>query len=211
LLVLLSLCGGYALSAELEAVEVLSRVQAWLDGTHTLAGQFEQTLISSALGAGLAESGQLYIERPGKMRWDYISPERKVAIIKGDKTWFYLAEDEQIFLGRLDDELELLPTILANQTDLSELFGVSLTATPRKGGDGAYLLQLEPLSLSTGVVEQVILNVSAPDFAINSAEILDAGGNTSSYRFSRLARNEGLPKAIFLFEPPAGTLISGNH
>ena len=117
LLVLLGLlwfAGGTVLGAELKAVEVVSRVQAWLDGTHTLAGQFEQVLISSALGAGLEENGRLYIERPGKMRWDYTSPERKVAIIQGDLTWFYIEEDEQMFLGRLDGEIKLLPMLLAS-------------------------------------------------------------------------------------------------
>jgi outer membrane lipoprotein carrier protein len=214
LLVLLGLlwsAGGTVLGAELKAVEVVSRVQAWLDGTHTLVGEFEQVLISSALGAGLEESGRLYIERPGKMRWDYTSPERKVAIIQGDLTWFYIEEDEQMFLGRLDGEIELLPMLLAEQTALDDMFSISLSATPRRGGEGAYRLLLEPLTSSSGALEQITLSVSPPGFAINSAEILDSGGNRSLYRFDRLERNGAFPKAIFHFEPPSGTLISGTH
>ena len=55
--------------------------QAWLSGTSTLDVRFRQNLVSAALGTTATESGRLYLERPGKLRWDYLDPERKVALV----------------------------------------------------------------------------------------------------------------------------------
>ena len=131
-------------SAGDEAAMVLARVQAWLDGTKDLQAGFTQTLVSGALGAGLEESGAMYLERPGRMRWDYLEPERKIALVNDQRTTLYLIEDAQLIRGRLDSESDLLPTLLAGQARVADRFEATLLATPDIGGEGAYRLRLAP-------------------------------------------------------------------
>jgi outer membrane lipoprotein carrier protein len=194
-----------ALSAAGPAPEaVVQGFQGWLDGTETLQGKFEQTMISGALGTGLVESGRMYLERPGRMRWDYLEPERKVALLDGGLTRLYLEEEREMIEGRLEDESELLPELLAGEGRITDRFTPSLL----EGAD--YRLRLVPRGEGEPFAE-VVLQLSSKRFAIEEAEVLDAAGNRMLYRFTDLRRNRGLPQAIFRFEPPPGTSILGSH
>jgi outer membrane lipoprotein carrier protein len=192
-------------SRELDAASVAQRLQAWLDATRDFEAGFEQTLASGALGTGLAESGRLYLWRPGRMRWDYLEPERKVALVDGESTWLYLEEDSQLWEGRLEDDA-LLATLLAGARPLDTVFDSALLATPRRGGKGAYRLQLVPRTDDESF-QHVVLTLRPPEFAIEAADVLDAAGNLMQYRFVDLRRNEGVSESVFHFEPPPGTEI----
>src|SRR6476659_3500194 len=39
------------------------------------------------------ESGTVYFRRPGRMRWDYDAPEKKLFIADGKTVWFYVPAD----------------------------------------------------------------------------------------------------------------------
>jgi len=190
---------------DLDRAAVVGRLQAWLDATKELEGRFEQTLASGALGTGLEEAGRFYLHRPGRMRWDYLEPERKVALIEGQTTRLYLEEDAQLWEGRLEDG-GLLAALLAGGEPVEAAFEAELLAGPRQSGDGTYRLQLVPRTQADGF-RHVTLTLREPEFAIQEAEVLDGAGNRMLYRFSRLRRNGGLPEGAFRFEPPPGTEV----
>ena len=193
-------------AVELDVQDVVSRLEQWLDGTRDLEARFEQSVISGALGEGPVERGRLSLLRPGHMRWDYLEPERKVALVEGDETRLYLEEDRQLWLGRLTEQGGLLPILLGGGPPLGELFEASLLATPRHGGDGTYRLRLVPRSAEPSFHE-VLLTLRPPQFGVELAEVLDAGGNRVRYRFGEWKRNRGLAPAVFYCEPPPGTEV----
>jgi outer membrane lipoprotein carrier protein len=205
LLLLAVLTFAPSLHAGLDSVGVAQGLQRWLDGTRSLERDFEQSLASGALGAGLEESGRFYLERPGKMRWDYDTPERKVAIVIGSATRLWIEEDAQMWEGQLESDA-LLALLLTGERPLSELFQPALLATPELGGNGRYRLQLVPLE-AADAFQQVLLTLGSGDFSIDEAEVLDAAGNRMIYRFGEARRNQGLAADTFEFEPPAGTEI----
>ena len=45
------------------------------------------------------ERGQVYLLRPGKMRWEYRDPPGKLAITDGERTHLYLPEDRQVVVA----------------------------------------------------------------------------------------------------------------
>src|SRR5260221_5494070 len=120
-----------------ETSAVVAGLQAWLDGTSTLDMRFRQSLVSGALGTTATESGRLYLERPGKIRWDYLDPERKVALLIGDRTALYVEEERQMTRGRLTAEQGLFPRLLAGRDRLLDLFAATFVATPPAGGRGS--------------------------------------------------------------------------
>lgn len=178
----------------------LAAVEGWLSGTRTLEGRFTQTLVSGALGTGLSESGRLFIDRPGRMRWDYERPERKVAIVLGDRTVLYLEEERQWIRGRLGEESELLPALLAGDKPLSALF----LATD---AGSATRLRLRPREANAGALEEIVLQIRPESGEIDGAEVLDAAGNRTAYRFEGWKRNRRLPDGVFALEPPPGTEV----
>jgi outer membrane lipoprotein carrier protein len=187
-------------AAAAEAPAALGAVDAWLAGTRTLESRFVQTLVSGALGTGLSESGRLWIERPGRMRWDYERPERKVAIVLGERTVLYLEEERQWIRGRLGEESGLLPALLAGEKPLSALFTASEAGSASK-------LRLRPREANAGALEEIVLQVRPDTGEIEGAEVLDSAGNRTAYRFEGWKRNRKLPDGVFALEPPPGTEV----
>jgi outer membrane lipoprotein carrier protein len=189
-----------------EKTVVLAGLQSWLDGTATLEMRFRQSLISGALGTTASESGRMYLERPGKLRWDYLDPEKKVALLLGDTTALYLEDERLLSRGRLSKEEGLFPRLLAGHDRVDELFAATLVATPATGGKGSYRVRLVPKA-DRGALTEVTLTLRPPAFSIEGAELLDETGNRTSYTFSNMRRNRGLPDGLFAFEPPPGTEV----
>lgn len=189
-----------------EQATVVAGLQAWLDGTTTLDMRFRQSLVSGALGTSSSETGRLYLERPGKLRWDYLEPDKKIALLLGDRTALYLEEDRVMTRGRLSGEQGLFPRLLAGHDPVDALFAASLVATPKSGGHGSYRLKLVPKGEHAAMTE-VTLTLHPPEFAIEAAELLDETGNRMTYTFSGLRRNRALPEGLFAFEPPPGTEV----
>ncbi len=184
---------------------VIAGLQRWLDGTRDLECRFDQRLVSGALGAGAHESGVMYLSRPGRMRWDYLRPERKTVIVEGTTTLLYVAEDRQLIRGRLAPEQDLLPGLLAGKERIADLFRANVTPGP--GGRHSFRVRLVPRSESEAGVAEVTVSVRAPEYAIEEADVLDPAGNRMDYRFTSIRRNAALSETIFTFEPPPGTEI----
>ena len=59
-------------------------------------------------GGGMTrnESGVMYLKKPGRMRWDYESPAKKVFLTDGKTAWFYVPGERQArrtSVKKLDD------------------------------------------------------------------------------------------------------------
>lgn len=188
-----------------DLVAAVRALQSWLDGTKTLEARFRQSLVSGALGATTSESGRMYLERPGKLRWDYLDPDRKIALLIGNHTELYLEDDRQLTRGRLTAEQGLFPRLLAGREKVEELFDASLApgAAPDRG---SARLRLTPKG-AAGALSEVVLTVRRGDGAIESAEVLDEAGNRTTYLLMGLKRNGKLPDGLFAFEPPPGTEV----
>src|SRR5277367_2272052 len=72
--------------------EVIRTVEARYHSSHTLKAIFLERYNEGRLTAR-AESGTAYFSRPGRMRWEYESPEQKLFLTDGKTTWFYVPAD----------------------------------------------------------------------------------------------------------------------
>jgi outer membrane lipoprotein carrier protein len=181
----------------------VAKLQAWIDGTRDLACRFEQTLVSGALGADVKETGKLWLSRPGRIRWDYLDPEKKTALLLGDRTLLYLPDDRQLVEGKLEPDQSALPELLAGKRRIAEAFE-TFVAPP--GPNGVVRLRLVPKARPEAMTE-VVLQLRPPEYAIEGAEVTDGMGNHTAYRFTSVRRNLGVDEALFRFQPPAGTTI----
>jgi outer membrane lipoprotein carrier protein len=201
---LILLAAGGAPAAD--RATVVAGLQAWLDGTSTLEMRFRQTLVSSALGTASEENGRIYLERPGKLRFDYLEPDRKVALLIGDRTELYIEDGRELTRGHVGGEQSLFPRLLSGRDRLEDLFRATLVATPTAGGAGRYRLRLTPKT-EAGSTAEVTLDLAPAGYAIEGAEMLDEAGNRTAYVFSDRKRNKRLPVGVFAFEPPPGTEV----
>src|SRR5438270_8380811 len=62
---------------------------------HTLKASFlEQYFDNGKLLR--AEAGEAYFLKPGKMRWEYQSPEANLFVVDGKWSWFYVPADHTV-------------------------------------------------------------------------------------------------------------------
>ena len=78
------------------AATVVARVQRYYDATRDLHARFDQQLASVSRAPSKA-SGEVWLKKPGKMRWDYAKPEKKLMVSDGTTLWVYVPEDEQAY------------------------------------------------------------------------------------------------------------------
>ena len=67
-------------------------LEARYQHAHTLKAIFFERY-SDGNGGVAAESGTVYFSRPGRMRWEYESPEQKLFLVDGTNVWFYVPAD----------------------------------------------------------------------------------------------------------------------
>jgi outer membrane lipoprotein carrier protein len=172
----------------------------------TLQAEFNE--IYRGAGAERVEAGTLWLKKPGKMRWEYRTPQQKLFLSDGQNAWLYLPDDRQVrktSARKLDDLRSPLAFLLGKAHLEKELQGLSLASdlTPLIPGD--VVLRGMPKALASSV-NQVMLEVT-PDSRITRIIVEGADGTETEYRFSEQKENVQIPGQRFRFTPPAGVEV----
>ena len=83
--------GASALTAE----EVADKVQATYKGFSDLQAEFVQRATNRLSGMSQEASGRLFLKWPGKMRWEYDSPEPRLFLVDGKTLWSHSPLERQ--------------------------------------------------------------------------------------------------------------------
>ncbi len=176
----------------------------------TLQAEFTETY----RGAGIerAESGSLWLKKPGKMRWEYRSPKEKLFLSDGKEAWFYLPGDRQVrrtSVRQLDDLRSPLGFLLGKTRLEKELDGLSLAPDVAPLTPGNTVLRGVPKNMADRVNE-VVLEIT-PDYHIARIQFEEADESVTEYRFSEQRENAEIADQRFRFIPPAGVeIVDGN-
>ncbi len=164
-------------------------------------------------GAGMdrAESGTLWLKKPGKMRWEYRSPREKLFLSDGKNAWFYVPGDRQVRktpVRKLDDLRSPLGFLLGKTKLEKELQGLSLATDITPSVTGDTVLRGIPKAMADRV-SQVILEV-APGNWFRRIVVEEVDGSQTEFRFQDPKENVPIADSQFKFVPPAGVeTISG--
>ena len=170
-------------------------------------------------GGGSAESGTVYFSRPGRMRWEYESPEEKLFIVDGTNVWFYVPADRTASRAKIKDSSDWRTplALLTGKTDFSRLcrtIELVDAATDNKPGDrplGAEdtMLRCVPRNESAdadGEVSEVLIE-SDPEAHLVRLLVRQPGSLETEFRFANWEENLAIPEAKFHFEPPPNVAV----
>ncbi|MDA9762120.1 outer membrane lipoprotein carrier protein LolA [Desulfobacterales bacterium] len=79
--------------------EILERVEKIYTASR-FSASFIQASTIKAMDITDSASGKLYVQYPGKMRWEYLEPESQIIVTDGLQLWMYRPEDNQVMLGQ---------------------------------------------------------------------------------------------------------------
>jgi outer membrane lipoprotein carrier protein len=185
--------------------DLLVRVQARYDRTTHLRARFRQETRLHGFDQVQTGEGQVWILKPGMMRWDYVKPERQTIIANGETLWIYLPEDRQAIRDQVNQSLGTrTPALfLAGQARLTELFTV--TGRPTQGSSEGGLLQLE-LTPKAGVLPytQVQLGVDPSSYLVKLVRLVDPLGHITTMWFADIDTEGAVDPSLFQFQVPPG-------
>lgn len=173
---------------------------------HLRSLQAEFTEIYQGGGIQRTETGTLRLKKPGKMRWDYRSPEEKLFVSNGKDAWLYLPQEKQARrsgLKNLDDLRSPLAFLLGKTRLEKELQGLSFAPDIQAWRSEDSILRGIPRGMEDQV-EQVLLEIS-PNYRIVRILIQGRDESMTEYRFSDQKENVVLSDRQFEFTPPPGS------
>src|SRR5258705_2532384 len=77
------------------ASALLRRFESAYRSSKTLQANFLETYFDSGKVVR-SEAGVAYFAKPGKMRWEYVSPEPNLYLVDGKWAWFYVPADHTV-------------------------------------------------------------------------------------------------------------------
>jgi outer membrane lipoprotein carrier protein len=190
---------------------------------HTLKASFFERY-SDGKGVAQAESGTVYFSRPGRMRWDYESPEQKLFLVDGTNVWFYVSADRTVSRAKLKESSDWRTPIalLVGKADLSRLcrsidivdpaLADSRGPEDRPLQEGDTVLRCTPRksssdSADTGDSLREVLLETDPRARLVRIVLREAGNVETEFRFGNWQENIPLPEAQFHFQPPPGVTV----
>ena len=194
-----------ARAADSTAPDLAAALQRKYDGIKDFSADFAHTYEGGVLRKQITERGHLLVKKPGKMRWDYSTPETKQFVSDGVKMYSYIPQDKQVIVAAVpSDEDAPTPTLfLAGKGNVTRDFTPSLADAPAGMPAGSRALKLIPKAKQRDY-DWLVLVLDPVSLAIRGLLTVDAQGGKSSFSFTNLKENVGLADKEFAFKIPRG-------
>jgi outer membrane lipoprotein carrier protein len=191
--------------AEPTAAELAQSLQRKYDTIRDFSADFVHSYRSGALRKKLTEKGHLLVKKPGKMRWEYTSPEQKLFVSDGVKLYSYIPQDKQVVVSNVptDDTASAPGLFLAGKGNLVRDFTATLTEVPPEMPPGTKALKLVPKKPQPDY-DWIVLLVDQTTLGLRGLMSTDAQGGTSTFSFANLKENVNPADKEFAFQMPRG-------
>jgi outer membrane lipoprotein carrier protein len=211
-----------------DAQSVLRALEARYHHAQTLKAAFyERYSEGNNASEGSAESGTVYFSQPGRMRWEYESPEQKVFIVDGTNVWFYVPADRTVSRAKVKESSDWRTplALLTGKSDLSKLCSQIEIVDPVKPATGSpaspkdsenrptspenTVLRCIPKRESASADQEIreVLLESDPDSHLVRLIIRQPGNLETEFRFANWQENLPMAEPMFHFAPPPGVTV----
>lgn len=237
LLALWSLATGVALSGR-------SRLQGEALGAKPLVALFEaryrsaKTLQATFLERYTendqtvrTEAGTAYFRRPGKMRWEYESPENDLFLVDGKTAWFYVPGDHTVTRvpAKRSADWRTPLALLAGEMKVSRVCArVELAPDEKHASEVGVILRCQvrgagqegrredrhdahgenvPASPTGSQGDTVFFEIVRATGELTRLVVRQSGGIQVEFRFENWRMNPPVPDSLFRFDVPPGVAI----
>jgi outer membrane lipoprotein carrier protein len=187
-----------------DPVALAAKIQQRYNGIRDIQGEFVQTYEGGVLRTKTTERGTVAIKRPGRMRFTYTKPEKKVFVSDGNRLYAHMVADKQVIVSPAPgpDQGDIPAMFLAGQSDLARDYTPTFTGLPGAAA-GLVTLKLVPKKPSAEY-ESIGIGVDPKTLQIQFLTAVDTQGGRSSFSFANLKENRGLTDKDFEFRIPSG-------
>lgn len=206
-----------------ESQALVRRMESRYKTAQTLSATFLERY-SEGRRTTEVESGHVFFDRPGRMRWEYEAPEKKLFLSDGKFVWFYVPSDRTVTRAKVKESADWRTplALLTGKANLSRLCRrIELLPNDVRHPAGHAVLRCiprgekepsEPGSLDAnespdGGFLEVLLEVNEASGELASVLVRQPGGIELEYRFANWLFNPPLEESLFHFAAPVGVAI----
>jgi len=215
--------------------KIVRTIESRYHSSNTLKAVFLERYIEDRK-ADRIEAGTVYFEKPGRMRWDYESPEPKLFLTDGKIAWFYVPADHTVTRAPMKESEDWRTplALLTGNADLNRYCKhITLEAAAESANPGDVTLRCEPagqphdaknaahdaepserqaLSLDRNAdIQDVLLEADPVTGWLARVIIRERGSVEMEYGFGRWQQNPTLPAELFRFVAPKNVAIVGEN
>jgi len=175
----------------LRAADGSQRLEDYLKGLSSLKSSFEQVTFNADRTQMMEASGTFYLQRPGRFRWEYDTPNRQVIVADGKRVYLHDLDLDQVSHQSQAKALRGTPALLlASGGPIEDHF----KTRPIESRDGRDWVELIPKASDTDVV-RIELGFGGKE--LDSLIMEDSFGQTTRLNFSATQRNPSLDPDLF--------------
>jgi outer membrane lipoprotein carrier protein len=184
------------------ATDFARALQQKYERVKDFTADFTHTYEGGVLKRTSTERGTVQIKKPGRMRWEYATPEKKTFVSDGVKIYSYVPADKQVIVTGVPaaDEATTAVLFLAGKGNLLRDFNVSYVETALPG---AVALRMDPRQQQRDY-DWLIVAVDPATMQIRALTAADQQGGRSTFTFTNYRENTGVADNVFAFKIPRG-------
>jgi outer membrane lipoprotein carrier protein len=169
------------------------------------SAQFFQTSTIKAMEITDSASGKAFFKRPGKMRWEYETPDRQIIMTDNETLWIFRPEDNQVMIGKAPSFFEGGKgfSFLSDMKLIKKKFSIALE---KKTGNDYYELKLLPREKAFDV-SAIYLSVSTKTFDVVRIVTVNSYGDETLIVFSDIQFRKKIDDSMFSFKLPEGVEV----
>jgi outer membrane lipoprotein carrier protein len=172
-----------------------------------------------------AEAGNAYFRRPGKMRWEYETPEKNLFLVDGKTAWFYVPADHTVTRvpAKVSTDWRTPLALLAGEMKVSRVCArVQAAPDEKMEFPGDVILRCELRGTGTKSRTQnapengtdgehtdtaVFFEIVKKTGDLVRVIIRDPGGVGIEFHFTNWQSDPPVDESLFHFRPPSGVAI----
>jgi outer membrane lipoprotein carrier protein len=169
-----------------------------------LSGQFTQVISSDTSSHTQSSTGEFWVKKPNKFRWNYSTPYVQKIISNGNKIWIYDEDLEQVSIKDSNASIDASPlSIILGGSSVHQYFSI-MEFTNKEDKEDLQWLRLDPKTDSTGFE---YISVGFKSGTLTRMNLKDNFGQTTQLLFTNLAIHTPIGDDTFEFQPPEGSDI----
>jgi len=205
--ILLSLTYAYSSAAE-ELEIVVDKIQNKYEEITDFHAKFTQEATVKALDKVQKSEGEVWFKKPGKMRWNYYTPEKDEIVSDGKTLWFYDVAEKQVIespLAQVSDT-QNTTSLLSGLGNIKEVFDASFADTTDTNSNGNYMLELKPKN-GEEQYNKAVVAFDKDTMVVRSIYLYDPFGNLTTISLKDIEIDSGVQDSLFSFTVPSGVEV----
>jgi len=185
-------------AADIDVPRILKGVEDRYNRTQTLQLAFTESYQLG--GRARVEKGDLFLRKPGRMRWQYTAPAGKLFVSDGKFIYSYTPQDNRAEKMKLKetDDLRAPLAFLLGRLDFNKDFR-EFRARPEDGG-----VFITAIPKSDKLPYSEVSFLTTPDYSIRRLEVKNQDNSVLKFSFENEKKDPPIQDALFRFTPPPG-------